>query len=430
MLVASSLLCALVFADVRSQCTKRADLTITAPQKMRGLSNSCLEIPCSFTSTTPGEFNDRRATTGVWIKNDSRFQNSKDSVIFNSSNQAIGYPMKFTGNLKERNCTTLFSNVTSHYSDKYFFRIENRPFMATASCHPLEIEVRDSPPSPQINISGALRENESVTVTCTAVVPCPDFPPRLTWNLHNVSSQTFRNTDGVLQTHIHVRMTLSDEHDGLSVACTASYPVQRSYRDAMQSKTLDVNYAPKNTRVSVSPQGPLPAGSWVILRCSSRAKPPISKFTWFRSSQDGGGAKTTVSFGAVYTFNFTDGGDYWCEAKNDVGAEESKIRLTIQGQKKTSSVTGIVAASVVVMLLLVGVAATLVFRSRLATSRRRQPPAQESSPTVKSDDIHYGEIDFLKCRPERTSGNALNSRGQQRTLHAQEVLYAPVKINR
>lgn len=83
--------------------------------------------------------------------------------------------------------------------------------------------------------------------------------------------------------------------------------------------------------MSVSPDGSLPAGSWVTLNCSSAAKPPISKFTWFRSSQDGGGAKTKVSEGRVYSFNLTDGGAYRCEAKNDYGTESSEIRLTIQG---------------------------------------------------------------------------------------------------
>lgn len=433
MLVATSLLSVLFISDVWSECGRNAHLIIAAPQTMQGLSGSCLEIPCSFTPQPSEQSDGKGSAGGVWIKHDPRFAHNRDNVVFNSSRQMNTYPMEFTGDLRERNCTTLFSNLTSAHSNAYFFRVENEPLTATASCHPLNIIVRDSPPSPAIDVSGVLREKESVNVTCAAAVPCPRFPPRLRWNLQDSQHQTLRNVDRALVTQILTTVRLTDRSDGVNVTCVASYPVNGTFKNATQARTLHVSYAPKNTTVSVSPDGSLPAGSWVTLSCSSTAKPPISKFTWLRASRDRGGAKAKVSEGRVYSFNLTDGGAYWCEARNDYGTQSSEIRLTIQEQEKTSSsVGGIVAGIIVVILLLGGVGATLWLKSRHATpsqSRQRQSAAQGSCGTAKTEDVLYSQIDFSKRRPEKTSSQAPNSREQQRTPYEREPVYAQVKIN-
>lgn len=81
--------------------------------------------------------------------------------------------------------------------------------------------------------------------------------------------------------------------------------------------------APKDTSVSISPSGLVSAGSWVNLTCSSRAKPPVSRFTWFKISKDG---PMTVSEGPFYSFNVTDVEDYYyCVATNDLGNQKSSV---------------------------------------------------------------------------------------------------------
>lgn len=102
-------------------------------------------------------------------------------------------------------------------------------------------DVPDSPPSPKIDVSGVLREKESVNVTCTAVVPCPHLPPRLRWNLQDSQNQTLRNVDRVLETRIVTTIRLTDRSDGVNVTCVASYPVNSTFAYATQAKTLDVS---------------------------------------------------------------------------------------------------------------------------------------------------------------------------------------------
>uniref|UniRef100_UPI0037E93274 sialic acid-binding Ig-like lectin 12 n=1 Tax=Semicossyphus pulcher TaxID=241346 RepID=UPI0037E93274 len=398
---------------------------------MDALSGSCLQIPCNFSSKQEIDFERSRETFGVWIKTDSNFASNPNNVIYNSSGTVNTYPMELTGNLSEKNCTTLFSNLTTKYTDIYYFRIRTGSFMATAVCHPLHITVKDSPRSPSIEISGDLKEKESVNITCSAFTPCPHSPPKLTWNLQQHSHNNIEeNTDGTLTTKIQETITLSDKHDGYNITCSAKYPVNegKDPKTAEETKTLSVSYAPKNTSVSISPSGLVSAGEQVNLTCSSRAKPPVSHFIWFKISKDG---PMNVSEGEFYSFTATDGGVYRCVAINDLGNQSSCIRLgglpgsSLQWEAVLGGIIGIIAFVCVV-----------VFVWRLKTACPVPQPTQSQTgeemsveePARKKEeegeeDIHYGEIDFSKLRAEPSSDSAQDS-GQQ-----QDTLYAQVKVS-
>ncbi|KAM4718251.1 sialic acid-binding Ig-like lectin 13 [Anableps anableps] len=305
-----------------------ASLSITTPKNVEALNGSCLEIPCSF-NTKEASFDSTRTIYGVWMKRNLNFGSDPNVVIFNSSKSVNTYPLKIIGNLTDKNCTTLFPYLNTSLTDRYFFRIENEPFKATACADPLQINVKESAWPPSINISvGDLKEHQSVNITCSALTPCPHSPPELTWNLQQDSHrQTEKNTDGTLTTKIQETITLSDTHDGYNISCSARYPVNGGNQTAETEVTLSVSYAPRNTSASISPSGLVSAGSWVELSCSSRARPPPS-FTWFKSSKDGA---INVSVGQVYSFNTSEGGEFYCRAKNDLGNETSLIiRLRIK----------------------------------------------------------------------------------------------------
>ncbi|XP_014875297.1 uncharacterized protein LOC106938001 [Poecilia latipinna] len=130
--------------------------------------------------------------------------------------------------------------------------------------------------SPRIEISGDVKEKNSVTVTCSALTPCPYSPPGLTLNLQpNPHRQMERNTDGTFTTTIQQKITLSDSNDVSNITCSARYPVNGGkHKTANTEVTLSVSYAPKSTS----------AFNWVELNCSSRASPPISCITWSKNS--------------------------------------------------------------------------------------------------------------------------------------------------
>ncbi|XP_042072928.1 B-cell receptor CD22-like isoform X2 [Haplochromis burtoni] len=347
---------------------------------MEALSGSCLQIPCSFKPKEAQTFISTGKTFGVWIKNDAR---NPTNVIYNSN--GAGYPRSITGNLSQRDCTTLFSNLTTTYTDTYFFRVESERFKATADCNPLQITVRDSPWRPNITIPGDLKEKESVTITCSALTPCPHSPPQLTWNLQQDSHNKIEeNTDGSFTTKIQQNITLSDTHDGKKISCSARYPVNqgKDTKTAETEEALSVSYAPKDTSASISPSGLVSAGSWVKLTCSSRAK-PLSSFTWFKKSRDGA---VRVSEGEIYSFNVTDGGVYYCVATNDLGNQTSaEIHVTVADASKNTSASispsGLVSAGSWV---------------KLTCSSRAKPPVSSFTWFKKSRDgavkVSEGEI--------------------------------------
>ncbi|XP_076744878.1 myelin-associated glycoprotein-like [Maylandia zebra] len=384
MVTVGMLLMVVFFSGASAHC--HDDLFVTAPKKLEALSGTCLKIPCSFSHKAEQTFISTRKTFGVWIKNNSDITKIKNNVIFKSSGAVSIYPISITGNLSQRDCTTLFSNLTTTYTDTYFFRVESETFKATASCDPLQITVRDSPWRPNITISGDLKEKESVTITCSALTPCPHSPPQLTWNLQQDSHNKIEeNTDGSFTTKIQQIITLSDTHDGKKISCSARYPVNQGNdtKTAETEETLSVSYAPKDTSASISPSGLMSAGSWVNLTCSSRAKPPVSSFTWFKKSRDGA---VKVSEGEIYSFNVTDGGVYYCVATNDLGNQTStEIHMTVVDASKNTSASispsGLVSAGSWV---------------NLTCSSRAKPPVSNFTWFKKSRDgavkVSEGEI--------------------------------------
>ncbi|XP_028289328.1 sialic acid-binding Ig-like lectin 7 [Parambassis ranga] len=412
-----------------ADCPDKSKLFITAPKKMEALSGSCLHIPCNFTAE-PGEekFDSTRPTFGVWFKNYVTFAKGQDNAVYSSSGTDNKYPMNIIGNLRQKNCSTLFSNLTTSHTDTYFFRVENWPYRATASCDNLQITVKDSPWSPSIHISaGDLKEKQSVSITCSALTPCPHSPPQLTWNLHPDShSETEENTDGTFTTKLQQNITLSHTHDGYNISCSATYPVNGGRnKTAETQQTLSVSYAPKDTSASISPSGLLSAGIWVNLTCSSRAKPPISSFTWFKNTKDG---PKKVHEGHMYSLEMTNMADiepHYCVATNALGDQTSSwVNFSVSDSFQHTA--AVVAVIVVVALVCLALCVWRFKKCQSEPETLSQTAAQlplQTPAAGTQDEIHYGDISISSRRPGPSSVSVQDS-GQQ-----QDTVYAQVKVN-
>ncbi|KAM9712706.1 sialoadhesin-like [Menidia menidia] len=421
MLTVNVLLSVLFLPGVSARCGDIIPhLNMTAPKELEALSGSCLQIPCSFT-TNQKTFNSRGTIYGVWMKNDLRFLQKEDIVVYNSSKSENRYQMNITGNLSQKNCTTLFSNLNTRHTDRYFFRIENGPFRATACANPFRITVKDSAWSPTINISGVLKEKESVTITCSAFTPCPHSPPELNWNLQQHSHrQIEENTDGTFTSKIQKTITLSDSHDGYNISCSVTYPVDGGERvkSAQTEVTLSVSYAPKDTSASISPSGLVSAGSWVNLSCSSRAKPPVSSFTWFQSRK---GGAVRVAEGHFYRLNvteMTDTGSYYCVAANVLGNHTSSWNhLQDEGSfsLSTAVITGIIF--IVLICLVIYAWCYKAKYSNLQQTQNHLDMGQISN--NQTEDLQYEEMSFFKRRPEPSDVSVQDSKQQQETVDTQ-----------
>ncbi|XP_076141117.1 B-cell receptor CD22-like [Alosa pseudoharengus] len=95
-------------------------------------------------------------------------------------------------------------------------------------------------------------------------------------------------------------------------------------------RKLIVMFSPKNISVSFSPAGETLEGASVTLTCSSDANPPVENYTWFKVNES-----TAVGSGQQYSITnirSEDGGQYYCEARNKYGAENSTaVLITVVG---------------------------------------------------------------------------------------------------
>ncbi|KAL2086230.1 hypothetical protein ACEWY4_017289 [Coilia grayii] len=87
---------------------------------------------------------------------------------------------------------------------------------------------------------------------------------------------------------------------------------------------------PRNTVVEIDPPGQRAEGSRVTLTCSSDANPPVENYTWFKVNQS-----TPVGSGQQYSISnirSEDAGLYYCEARNEHGAENSSaVSIRVEG---------------------------------------------------------------------------------------------------
>ncbi|XP_010779270.1 vascular cell adhesion protein 1, partial [Notothenia coriiceps] len=316
-----------------ASCPEHAQPLVTTPQEMEALSGSCLQIPCNFSINAEETFDRTGPTSGLWIKSNYYYYFGS-KVVFNGNMMENIYPMSLTGDLSQKDCSTLFSSVITSYTGSYLFRIDNRPLRRTETCDPLQIKVKDSPRSPTIEIPGDLKEAESVTVTCSAPAPCPHSPPKLTWTLQQDPPNTMEeNPDRTFTTKIQKTLTLTDQHDGFNITCSASYPVNegKDVKTAEETKTLHVSYAPKDVTVVVSPADPVSVGSLVNLTCSCRGIRAADGFAWLMMMSDGR-LHTMEDNTQLYVFEVTNsdrGRSYFCGCSNVLGLQLSKGRALI-----------------------------------------------------------------------------------------------------
>ncbi|XP_017157257.1 sialic acid-binding Ig-like lectin 10 [Poecilia reticulata] len=142
-----------------------AGFLIKTPKSIVALSGSCFHVPCSFKiEDGENDFNNGKQASAAWIPS--------NNYIFDISQGVNNHDINITGDIKQKNCTTVFSDVKTTQETKYFLRIERGDYKATGCSTSLQIKVQDSPEKPRIEPDlKDLKEHQSVTVTCSAFTP-------------------------------------------------------------------------------------------------------------------------------------------------------------------------------------------------------------------------------------------------------------------
>ncbi|XP_036394465.1 B-cell receptor CD22-like [Megalops cyprinoides] len=230
----------------------------------------------------------------IWYKNGHPVSNTKQILQFSASSADAG----------SYSCA-----VTYH---------EDLPSSAVT------LNVKYSPKNTSVSVSpsGEIVEGSSVTLTCSS--NANPLVQNYTWFKDNTGVTSVRRSGQ------NYSITNISSEDSGQYHCEAKNNLGSVNSTAV---SIDVQYSPKSASVSVSPSGEIVEGSSVTLNCSSNANPPVQSYTWFKKNDTGvwqTGSGQSLTFANIRSWN---SGQYYCEAKNKIGAHNSTTQMIrVQGK--------------------------------------------------------------------------------------------------
>ncbi|XP_051543938.1 uncharacterized protein LOC127434920 [Myxocyprinus asiaticus] len=326
-----------IFFGLLLQDVLCSDWSIRLPEKIEALSKSCVLINCAF--KIDGQFDKdlTKSAAGMWLKDELQ----KEIVVFDSR-----YPSEkhfkgeITGKLQEKNCTTIFTDISSNHNGKYYFRIEgNGGLKYTYRTGYVTINVIESPDKPTVKLyvdqmevqsHQEVLEGSSVNLYCFAETLCSSPPATLTWSSTHRLPLSLQEQQNQTELISHLNFTATHLQHTVTFTCTVTYQLQDNNKTAQESLKLHVQYSPKNTSVSVFPPDSVLEGSSVNLTCSSEANPAVINYTWYRENE---GQLEQLQTGEILIFKkikSTHRSWYYCVAQNKHGTQNSSVLLDVQ----------------------------------------------------------------------------------------------------
>uniref|UniRef100_A0AAZ3QL43 Ig-like domain-containing protein n=1 Tax=Oncorhynchus tshawytscha TaxID=74940 RepID=A0AAZ3QL43_ONCTS len=299
------------------------------------------------------------------------------------------------------------TNIISEDRGEYYCEVENKYGRLISSSVSVDVQYGPKNTSVSVSPSGEIVEGSSVTLTCSSDANPP--VDKYTWYQKNVTSPKASGQS------YSITNIISEDRGEYYCEAENKYGRLNS-----SSVSVDVQYGPKNTSVSVSPSGEIVEGSSVTLTCSSDANPPVDKYTWYFQNE------TLINgCGQIYNisnFRSEDSGHYHCEAWNGRGSRNSTALMIILPGKQTSVQTAAVGIIVVVLVLILCLSGLMCFRKKASkstsdtrdtsenvqgdsspvyenvSSMSTASTAAQTAATVDQDDVHYASIHFSRSK--------------------------------
>ncbi|XP_068613627.1 myelin-associated glycoprotein-like [Brachionichthys hirsutus] len=289
---------------------------VSMPRTVRGLSGTCVQIPCTFTLPSDWDGFLSASCKAIWKQGTEPKKQVFGSSLSVEAARAYILQGTLTGDLGEKDCTTVFNDLPWNRWGDYHFRLECNNWLKYSFPSLVSISVQDSLPEPTITPPWVMVEEGSrVRLKCSALATCPILPPALTWtpgigDVEEVKEANFMTSA--------MNFVASHRHNGQTLWCRVVYKRQSGYSDVLTQKsvTLQVTFL-------ADPSGPVPDGATVTLTCLTVAVPPVDRFTWVKVT---GGQRNIVGSEQTLILTVTKllEDRYHCEARNVHGAASSE----------------------------------------------------------------------------------------------------------
>ncbi|XP_064175822.1 B-cell receptor CD22-like, partial [Anguilla rostrata] len=315
------------------------------------LSVRCVKVDINSDTVSGGE------TVGLTCTATCTHLTESNSFIWYKNEQLLTDYYRFSqsyGNLK----FTARSEDTGRYSCAVRGNQHLVSRAVTLSVRCLKVEMKSSTVS------------ERVRVTLTCNITCTDLTANQTFIWYK-NGQFLQNTTRNMKI-----ITTFSSKPAVEMQAAISCAVRGHENLPSPAVTLSVRYPPNNTLVSVSSSGEIVEGSSVTLTCSSDANPPVQNYTWYKKNDTGvwqAGSGQSLNFSNFRSWNR---GQYYCEAQNRLGAQNSSaILVTVQGGQSL-----IMAAAVGVAEMLALVFLCVCLRRRKSTNETEGDRQGNKSP--------------------------------------------------
>ncbi|XP_041725894.1 B-cell receptor CD22-like [Coregonus clupeaformis] len=289
------------------ECNWEVTFNNTTPCALRG---SSVVFGCSYVYPS-----DQTITNTFW-----KFKSQNEDKNFFEAQQ-YGGRVEYLGN-REHNCTLRINNLISSDANSYLFRFKtvnnggkpdawNSKTWVTLTLTGLTAVVKPA----------TVREGEKVTLMCATTCTLSDHTT-IVW---------FRDGHSVPNTEF-----LASIEDSGRYQCT----VQGQDNLTSTPVSLDVQYAPKNVTLSVSPSGDVVKGISVTLTCSCSANPTVLSYILYKESGQPLTTLTPAQSHTIHNIHPGDSGGYYCDARNSINTVRSNVTtLNVQYPPEDISVT-------------------------------------------------------------------------------------------
>ncbi|XP_068574394.1 B-cell receptor CD22-like isoform X2 [Cebidichthys violaceus] len=357
-------------------------------QHVCAVNGSYVVIPCSF--YYPDNHSVKKF---MWGRVKSH--HFKGRYIYDSNLSKVTTRFQYIGD-ENHNCSLKIHKVEHHDAGKYTFRFitnfKDGKWTGKGGSTLKVVDLNISVTQPDGNRT--TKEGDSMNLTCINVCDHDNLSSAFIW---------FKNGELIKEGPVLYLSNMSSTNSG-NYACSL-----KTHTGTTSGVIhIDVEYAPKNTSVSVRPSMEVDVGSNITLICSSHANPPVENYTWFKIYDDDD--DDIMDVGHRTEFLPADGGQYLCSATNKHGSQNSSVvAIQIKHLWATFTRDVLIIATVAVLLIVIIVIALT----------RMWTPKTDSEEDVQDTDY----VNWLAC------DNNQSQEGNQCEGGTAEVVYTTVYFN-
>ncbi|XP_055067867.2 B-cell receptor CD22 isoform X2 [Misgurnus anguillicaudatus] len=265
-----------------------------------------LTLPCRYDYPSPYS-----STQVMWFHISAE---GKREIAYHSDGNTMSLSfrdrVKYMGGHKR--CSLQITNVKLNDAGTYHFRFETdhqqgrwtSPYAISLSVTDLQVHVHPS------RISNMFAAGETVFVSCVAR-GCA-APGR---NL-----ALYRNGVNLGQSSKPSAIYNFNSPNAGTYTCRPIPPQNVQSLGVV----LALGYAPRNTTINIIPREAVREGDSVTLTCSSDGAPPVESFAWFKEGESGSVPDSFNPELRLWSLDYRDHGEYFCEARNTLGTDRSR----------------------------------------------------------------------------------------------------------